>query len=200
MIENQSALSPPSTLNFLAKRRQKKFQSMLPDVLQLLSSTLKAGYSLTQGFEAVSQEVQEPAGKEFRRIVVEARLGREFADALSDSAERMKSDDFKWAVMAIGIQREVGGNLAELLLTVADTMVQRERLRRDVKALTAEGRMSAYILGVLPIGVGLMMYSLNKAYIQTLFDKSIGHVLLGIAGFMMVGGFAWMSKMVKVEV
>jgi tight adherence protein B len=168
--------------------------------LNLLSSTLKAGYSLMQGIEAVSREVGDPIGKELRRIVVESRLGRPLEESMHESAERMQSDDFKWAVMAIGIQREVGGNLSELLLTVADTMVQRERLRRDVQSLTAEGRISALVLIVLPPGVGAAMYALNKDYIMTLFREPTGHILLGVAGVMMVGGWFWMKKMIKVEV
>ncbi len=141
-------------VSFLAGRRRKKFLSQLPDTLQLLSGTLRAGYSLMQGVEAVSQEVEDPMGHELRRVVTESRLGRPLEESLDGVAERMDSADFSWAVMAIRIQREVGGNLSELLLTVADTMTQRERLRRDVRALTAEGRMSAIVLGLLPIGLG----------------------------------------------
>ena len=121
-----------------------------PDTLQLLASTLRAGYSLMQGVEAVSQEVSEPMGRELRRVVTEARLGRPLEESMEGVAERMDSGDFAWAVMAIRIQREVGGNLAELLVTVADTMTERERLRRDVNALTAEGKVSAIVLGLLP--------------------------------------------------
>ena len=132
----------------MANRRRKQFLAQLPDMLQLLSGTLRAGYSLMQGVEAVSQEVGDPMGQELRRVVTEARLGRPLEEALDGVAERMDSPDFAWAVMAIRIQREVGGNLAELLMTVAETMTQRERLRRDVAALTAEGRISAIVLGL----------------------------------------------------
>jgi tight adherence protein B len=194
------ALLPAGVLNLLAKRRQAKFSAMLPEMLQLLSSTLKAGYSLMQGVEAVSNEVPDPVGKELRRIVIESRLGRPLEEAMQESADRMNSDDFSWAVMAIGIQREVGGNLSELLLTVADTMVQRERLRRDVKALTAEGRVSAMVLGILPIGVGAAMYSLNKDYILTLVRDKTGPLLLGAAAVGMLVGFVWMRQTVKVEI
>ena len=107
-----------------------------------------------QGVEAVSQEVAEPMGRELRRVVTEARLGRPLEEALEGVADRMESGDFAWAVMAIRIQREVGGNLAELLVTVAETMTERERLRRDVDALTAEGKISAIVLGILPVGLG----------------------------------------------
>src|SRR5207249_7417387 len=106
-------LLPPGVLNFLAGRRKKQFQGLLPDMLQLLSGTLRAGYSMMQGVEAVSQEVAEPMGRELRRVVTEARLGRPLEESLDAVSERMDSSDFGWAVMAIRIQREVGGNLSE---------------------------------------------------------------------------------------
>jgi tight adherence protein B len=191
---------PPMLLKTICSRRRSKFISQLPDMLTLMASTLKAGYSLMQGVEAVSQEVQDPMGKELRRIVVEARLGRPLEEAMGDAADRMDSLDFNWAIMAITIQREVGGNLAELLLTVAETMTERERLRRDVKSLTAEGRMSAIVLGLLPPGLGVVMYGMNPAYIKVLFTDPTGQKLLGLAVVMIIAGILWMRKMVQVDV
>ena len=195
-----AALIPPAVVNFLASRRQKQFVALLPDTLQLLAGTLRAGYSLMQGVEAVSREVSEPMGKELRRVVTESRLGRPLEESLEASAERMDSADFSWAVMAIRIQREVGGNLAELLLTVADTMTQRERLRRDVAALTAEGKISAIVLGLLPIGLGIAMYLMNPDYISTLFDTTLGNFLLGGAILLAGVGFYWMKKVIEVDI
>jgi len=195
-----AALTPVATVNFLAGRRRKQFMSLLPDTLSLLSGTLRAGYSLMQGVEAVSQEVAEPMGQELRRVVTEARLGRPLEEALDGVSERMASPDFAWAVMAIRIQREVGGNLAELLLTVADTMVQRERLRRDVQALTAEGRVSAMVLGILPIGLGAVMFVMNPDYAGKLISDGLGNVLLGLAVVSMLIGFAWMKKIINIEI
>ncbi len=146
-------LAGPAFLDMKARMRQRKFETQLPDMLTLMAGALRAGFSLMQAVDAVSQEVQDPMGKELRRVVSESRLGRDLEDALDDTAERTGSADFAWAVMAIRIQREVGGNLAELLITVAETMVQRERLRREVKALTAEGRISAIVLAILPPGL-----------------------------------------------
>jgi len=168
-------------------------------MLQLLAGTLRAGYSIGQGFEAVSGEIDEPMGKELRRAVTEARLGRPLDEALEAVAFRMDSEDFGWAVMAIRIQREVGGNLAELLMTVSDTMVQRERLRRDVASLTAEGRMSAIILGLLPPGLGMAMFAMNREYISKLFSGT-GLILLVASIFMMLIGFVWMKKTITIEV
>src|SRR3546814_11310207 len=115
---------------------------------------MRAGSPLMQGVEAVAAEVSEPGGRELRRGVTVAGLGRPLEGSRDGVADRMGSADFAWAVMAIRIQREVGGNLSELLVTVADTMTERERLRRDVAALTAEGKISAIVLGILPIGLG----------------------------------------------
>jgi tight adherence protein B len=193
-------LIPPGALNFLSSRRKSQFESMLPDTLQLLSGTLRAGYSMMQGVEAVSQEVSEPMGRELRRVVTEARLGRPLEESLDAVAERMDSPDFGWAVMAIRIQREVGGNLSELLMTVAETMTQRERLKRDVKSLTAEGRISAYVLAVLPIALGFAMYALNPDYMSALFDETIGKAMLGGGVLMMIAGFLWMQSIVKIDV
>ena len=192
-------IGPVAVLNNLAGRRKRKFISQLPDALQLLASTLRSGYSLLQGVEAVSQEISDPMGAELRRVLVEARLGRPLEEALQDGADRMGSPDFDWAVMAVRVQREVGGNLAELLDTVGETMVQRERLRRDVKALTAEGRMSAILLGFLPPGIGFMMYTLNPGYMQSLFHDSMGKMMLVGASALAVVGFLWMKKMIEIE-
>ncbi len=191
---------PPAVLNFLASQRIRKFTAQLPDCLQLLASSLRAGFSFLQGVEAVAQEVSDPMGAELRRVIVEARLGRPVEDALDDCARRMKSPDFDWAVMAVNIQREVGGNLADLLQTVSVTMVERERLRRDVKALTAEGRMSAIVLGCLPPGLAMVFYATNPGYIRVLFTHVGGQIALGCAVFAMVVGFLWMKKVVDIKV
>jgi tight adherence protein B len=191
---------PKVALDIKVRKRQKAFVALLPDMLALLAGTLKAGYSITQGFEAVSQEVEEPMGKELRRVVTEHRLGRTLEDALDATADRMGSDDFAWTVMAIKIQREVGGNLAELLLTVSNTMTQRERLRRDVNSLTAEGRVSAFILGILPPGLAAVLYVMNRDYISQLFDDTLGYVFIGAALVAMAIGFAWMKKIITIEV
>jgi tight adherence protein B len=193
-------LIPGFAVRFKASRRQKAFMSQLPDTLNLLSSTLKAGYSFLQGVEAVSQEIEDPMGSELRRIVTEAQLGRPLEDAMDASAERMDSPDFAWAVMAVKIQREVGGNLSELLLTVSETMTERERLRRDVATLTAEGKMSAIVLGLLPILLGMAMWAINPDYINTLFTDGFGKVLLGASIFAASAGFAWMKKIINIDI
>jgi tight adherence protein B len=169
-------------------------------MLSLLAGSLRAGYSLVQGVDAVSKEVDGPMGRELRRIMTEAQLGRELEDAFEAAAARVQSKDFEWAIMAIRIQREVGGNLSELLMTVADTMVERERLRRDVATLTAEGKMSAIVLGIMPIGLGGFLYMSNQDYMKPLFSPGMGYMLLGVAVVMMGVGFAWMKKCITIEI
>jgi tight adherence protein B len=194
------ALIPPSVVNFKGKRRRKKFVSQLPDMLQLLAGTLKAGYSFMQGVETVSQEVEEPMGTELRRVVTEAQLGRPVEEALDGAAERMDSLDFAWAVMAVRIQREVGGNLSELLMTVAETMTARQRLRGEVQALTAEGRVSAMVLGGLPIGLAGMLYVINGEYMGLLFSESIGRIMLIGSSLLAGAGFLWMKKIIDIKI
>lgn len=193
-------IAPNYIVKFRASRRKKRFVRQLPDMLTLLAGTLRAGYSISQGFDAVSQEIEDPMGRELRRVMAESRLGRPIEEALEASAERTQSEDFAWAVMAIRIQREVGGNLAELLLTVAETMTQRERLRRDVAALTAEGRMSAIVLGLLPPGLAGVMWVMNPDYIGRLTRDGAGIMLLVVAGISMLIGFAWMKKIINIEI
>jgi tight adherence protein B len=194
------AMLPLVTVSQIATRRRKSFLGQLPDTLSLLSGTLKAGYSLMQGVESVSKEVSEPMGLELRRVVTESRLGRPLEESLEASADRMDSPDFAWAVMAIRIQREVGGNLAELLMTVSDTMVARERLRRDVASLTAEGRVSAYMLAAMPPCLAGVMYVLNKEYVTTLFTDGLGIAMVILASISMVVGFLWMRKIITIEI
>lgn len=137
---------------------------------------------------------------EMRRVLIEQRLGVDIEDALEGIAERMSSKDFSWVVMAIRIQREVGGNLAELLNTVADTLREREYLRRQVKALSAEGRMSAWVLGGLPIAMTVFMLLFRPDAIRPLYTEPLG-LLMIVAAIVLLGlGFTVMSKLVKVEV
>lgn len=191
---------PPAIVVYLAHKRRSAFQSQLPDLLSLLASTLRSGYSLMQGVEAAAQEVIEPTKRELQRVVTEARLGMPLEEALHNVSSRMNSRDFEWTVMAISIQREVGGNLAELLDTVADTMRARDRLRRDINSLTAEGRVSAVVLGILPVAIGFMIYVLNPDYIEGLFDETIGWIMVAGAGGLMLAGFFWMYKIIDIEV
>jgi tight adherence protein B len=183
-----------------ASRHRKKFEKQLPDTLTLISTSLRAGYSLLQAIEAVAAEAADPTAREFGRAMAEIRLGRSVTDAMNEVAERMESQDFEWAVLAISIQREVGGNLAEVLQTTAETMLQRNRLRREMHALTAEGRVSAIVLSALPIFLLGLIWAINPEYIEPLYKTTPGMVALGVAGVMIAVGIVWLQRIVTVEV
>ena len=187
-------------LSFKRARRLKAFKYGLADTLQLMSSSLSAGLSLAQSVDTVVREGNDPIAGEFRRALVEARLGVEIEDALESVAERMQSKDFEWVVMAIRIQREVGGNLSELLNTVAATIREREYLERQVQALSAEGRLSVWILGGLPPGFMAYLLVANPTYLKPLISTAIGYVALGTMGVLLTVGIFWMKKLVKVDV
>ena len=191
---------PWAWLGFKRSRRLKAFDSGLADTLQLMAGSLSAGLSLAQSVDTIVREGNEPITSEFKRVLVEARLGVNIEDALDGVSKRMESKDFSWVVMAIRIQREVGGNLSELLNTVADTLREREYLRRQVATLSAEGRLSAWILGLLPLLFMAYLTLTKWDYVKPMYTTPIGWVMLIGAGVLLSVGAIWMSKVVKVEV
>lgn len=180
--------------------RRRAFGEQLPDVLQLVAGSLRSGFSLVQALDSVVREGTQPAAEEFARALSETRIGVELEAALDRAALRMASDDLKWIVMAIRIQREVGGNLAEVLLTTVSTMRERAQTRRQVRALSAEGRISAYILLALPVGLGAFFFLTNPEYMRPLHTTNIGILMLIGSGVLMAVGSFWMSRLIKVEV
>jgi tight adherence protein B len=193
-------IAPVALLEVMAERRSRSFNSQLPDVLQVLASTLRAGFSLSQGLDALVEDTKPPMNAELRRALGGARLGLPLEDALLETAERVNSPDFSWTVMAIRIQREVGGNLAEVLDTVAHTMIERGRLRREIKTLTAEGRISAIILGALPVLLGLFIFAVNRPYIDELFHSTPGEVALMAGLVLELLGAWWMYRTIQIEI
>jgi len=181
-------------------RRQRKFAEALPDTLQLMSGSLSAGLSLAQAVDTVVREGSDPIAGEFRRVMVETRLGVELEDALDGVAERYDSPDFGWVVMAIRIQRQVGGNLAELFDTVAATLRERQYVRRQVAALSAEGKLSAYVIGALPPIFTLYLLATNRSYLRPLVHDPRGIVMVVFGVLWLSIGAFWMSRLVKVEV
>jgi tight adherence protein B len=191
---------PLVVLNFNIARRSKRMHAQLTDVLSILSSSLRAGHSFLQSLDLVAQEIGEPSSEEYRRLLAELRLGRELNDSLDAMALRIGSEDFKWAIVAVKIQREVGGNLAEILDTVAATLREREAVRGQVKALSAEGRLSMYLLCGLPFGVGIYMTLVNPEYLSLLWTTKMGLVMLAVGGSLMALGIIWMRKVVRIDV
>jgi Flp pilus assembly protein TadB len=187
-------------LNLLIARRRARFADQLPDLLQFIAGSLRSGFSLGQGLEAAVREGTQPVASEFDRALEDSRLGADLEDALDQVAARMESIDLEWAVMAIRIQRETGGNLAEVLSHTVETMRERSRLRRHVRSLSAEGRLSAYVLVALPIFVGGYLFLTRRSYLRPLYTTTVGIVMLGFAVLLIVVGSLWMSRLVKVEV
>jgi tight adherence protein B len=187
-------------LGFKRKRRVKRFNAGLADTLQLMSGSLSAGLSLAQSVDTVVREGNDPIASEFKRVLIETRLGVSLEEAMASVAERMGSKDFEWVVMAIGIQRQVGGNLAELLNTVAGTLRERDYLRRQVASLSAEGKLSGYILGGMPIAMLIYMQLVRPEYVKPLFTTMAGYGFLAAAAFLLLFGGFIMSRIVKVEV
>ena len=184
-------------LRFLARRRRKQFSEQLAETLQILSGGLRAGHGIAQCIDTVAREAESPTSEEFRRLTVETRLGRDFIDALSAVASRMGGQDLEWVIQAIEIQRDVGGDLAEVLDTVAGTIRDRTRIRRQAAALSAEGRMSALVLLVLPFGLAAVMAVSNPDYLSPLIQTGTGHVLLAVGLALMAAGGLWLKKIVK---
>ena len=192
-------LSMRMLLNFLIRRRRSAFADQLPDLLQLLGSSLLSGFSLLQALDAVVREASQPAAGEFARALAEARLGGDLEDCLDTVADRMGSDDLRWTVMAIRIQRGIGGNLAEVLATTVSTIRERGFLRRHVHALSAEGRLSAYVLIALPILAGGYLFITDPTYMRPLYTTGVGQFLLAGAFVLMVLGALVMRQMIKVK-
>ncbi|MCA0143718.1 type II secretion system F family protein [Blastococcus sp. LR1] len=185
-------------VKFKTGRRRAAFADQLDDSLQLMASSLRAGHSLLRAVDAVSTDASSPTSEEFARIVNETRVGRDLSDALDEVAERMASDDFVWVAQAIAIHREVGGNLAEVLDAVGHTIRERSAIRRQVKALAAEGKLSAVVLMGLPFCVFGFIAMSNPGYLSGFTESLVGYAMLAVAAVMLgVGGF-WLKKTVAI--
>ena len=186
-------------INFKVNQKVKKFNEQLPDTLQLIEGALKAGYSLNQSLAMVIKETKPPISEEFRITTNEIRMGLSEKAALENMAKRINSELFDWVVLAINIQREVGGNLAEIMDIIANTIREKERVLRQIKALTAEGKLSAYILIGLPIILGVALTFLNREYISVLYTTKLGFMMLGLAGVLMLVGIVWITRIIKID-
>jgi tight adherence protein B len=184
-------------LSIRARKRRRAFADQLDDTLQLLAGGLRAGHSLLRAIDAVSREADSPTAEEFARVVNETRLGRDLNESLDQTASRMGSEDFGWVAQAIGIHREVGGDLAEVLDEVGHTIRERNQIRRQVASLSAEGKMSAYVLLALPFVVlGILMLT-SPTYVAKFVQSPLGFVLMGVAVVMLTIGALWLKKVVS---
>ncbi len=193
-------VAPRLILEQRKRARFNAFHEQMPETLQMLAGSLRAGYGLAQGLDNVSREGPVPTATEFGRVLTETRLGVPLEDALAAMADRIASDDFRWVTVAISIQRRVGGNLAELMDTVAATLREREQVRRQVSVLSAEGRLSAVILIALPIVFALYLGATRPEYLQPLFTWPVGYGLLLLAAGLLAAGVAWIRQVIRIDV
>jgi tight adherence protein B len=180
--------------------RLNAFNKQLPDTITLLSNSLRAGSSFLQSIELVSRETPAPMGSEMGRVVREVNLGLGMDEALANMVRRIKSDDLDLMVTAIGVQQQVGGNLAEILDTIAFTIRERVRIKGEIRTLTAQGRYSGYLVAFLPIGIMITLNFINPEFMQPLFTELIGQALLALGAVMMAIGFFAIRKITDIKV
>lgn len=196
-------------LGFAANRRMNTFNDQLGDTLNLWVNALRSGYSVLQGMETIATELPPPVSVEFERVVQEVRLGLSVEQALNNMYRRVPSEDLDLVITAVNIQREVGGNLAEVLDTISFTIRERVRIKGEIRTLTAQGRISAWIISLLPVALALLLYSINPDYVSQLWIQErpfllpgipCGWLVIGIGGLMIgLGAFA-VQKMIQIEV
>lgn len=195
-----SFFAPRMYVGMLRGRRLKAFSEQLGDTIQLMVNGIRAGYSVLQAMEAVATEMGPPISDEFGRVVQEQQLGLTLEHAMDNMLRRVPSDDLDMMITAINVQREVGGNLAEVLDSIAFTIRERVRIKGELNAMTGQSRMSGYMIGMVPVALAGFLYLINPEYIGQLGDHICGYVMLGAAGFGIVVGFAVMTKMMQIDV
>lgn len=187
-------------LHRAAAKRLRQFSDQLGDALILIANSLRTGYSFLQAVEMVAREMAQPIAGEFDRLLREMSLGTVTEDALNNLARRMNSDDLDLVVTAVLIQRQVGGNLAEVLDNIGNTIRERVKIKAEIKTLTAQGRVSGIIIGFLPFGIGLAIFLTSPAYISVLFTHPLGHVMVGGAIVSQVLGIIFIRRIVNIDV
>ena len=194
-----AGISPYLYVRWRRRKRIQKLEGQLPEAIDLIARAVRAGHPLSAGFGMAAEEAPEPLATEFRITFDEQKFGLPFEEALLGLGDRVEIVDARILITAILVQREVGGNLSEILETIAETMRARFNLRRQVRVYTAQGRMSGYTLAALPILVGLVITIINPDYMQMLFHETVGRGMLVGAGTLQLMGFLWIRKIVDVR-
>ena len=190
---------PQILLQFLADKRRNTLETQLADALAIISSGLKGGYSFVQGLSMASEQLPEPISLEFARVIRLIQLGVDTPRALEQMSERINSYDYDMTVSATNIQLASGGNLSTLLERIAQTIRDRITLRRDIAALTAQGRMSGAILIALPLGIAVMLRVINREYFDLLLTTGLGNILLYLAAGQQAIGIYWIKKLLDFD-
>jgi tight adherence protein B len=191
--------APYFYIGWKKSRRILKLESQLPDAIDLIARAVRAGHPLSEGLRMASEEAPDPLASEFRITFEEQKFGLPFEEALLGLGDRVEVVDIRILITAILVQREVGGNLSEILEQISETMRARFSLKRQVRVYTAQGRMSGYTLAALPIFVGLGITLINPDYMQTLFQESLGRGMLATAAVLQMIGFLWIRRIVDVR-
>lgn len=186
-------------LGMKTSKRQRAFDGQLHDAMQIMAGNLRAGHSMMQALDSVAQQAPAPLSEEFARVINETRVGRDTGAALEETANRMDSKDMKWVAQAIMINRQTGGNLAETLDQVGETIRERGQIKRQVQALAAEGKLSAIVLMVLPFGVGGFIWLTNPGYLHQFTESLFGYAMLVIAAILLVVGGLWLRKATTIK-
>jgi tight adherence protein B len=192
-------LLPPLVVRYLQSRRRDRFNEQLAGMLQLLSNSLKTGYAIDRALETVAAKSPPPVSTEFERVTTEIALGTSVEDALSSLLLRIDSPDLEFIVTAILLHVRVGGNLAEVLDNISDTLRDRLQTKRDMQVLTAQSRASATIITALPILLALGLYVFVPGYFAPMTSTVVGYILLGVAGFLVLIGNVVISRMTQLE-
>ena len=165
----------------------------------MVANALRAGFSFMQAFELIAKEMDAPIGREVQKVVNEVNIGVDVETALDNMQKRVNSPDFELVVTAVVIQRQVGGNLAQILDTISDTINNRVRMRREIMTLTAQGRASGVVLALMPVGVGFIMSLVNPAYLRPLFEEPVGQACVAGAIVMEIIGFLVIRRIVNIK-
>ena len=181
------------------KERHKAFDNQLNDGITIISNSLKAGYSFLQAVAVVSEEMPDPFAKEFKKLLKEMSLGLSEEEAFKNLTNRMESEDLKLIINAIVIQKDVGGNLSEVLDNIGETIRERQKIKNELKTLTAQGKLSGFIVGALPVFLGLAIFLLNREYVSVLFTTKIGLILVFSSLVSEVLGFMMIRKIVDIK-
>ena len=193
--------APRWFVSYRQGQRLRAFSDQLGDSLNLMVNGLRSGYSVLQAMEAVSREMPSPISAEFARVVQEVQIGLPLEQALGNMLRRIKSDDLDLVITAINVQREVGGNLAEVLDVISFTIRERVRIKGEVRTLTAQGKYSGYVISLLPIGLALVLFCVNKPYVERLFTSGFCGWAMVVCGLLMIGtGFIAIQKIVTIEI
>ena len=194
------AIIPNFYVRYRRTKRLNAFEEFLPESIDLVGRALRAGHPLTSGFKMAADDGPEPVAGEFRRVFEEQRFGLPIQDSLLAMADRVNLVDVRILVTAILIQREVGGNLAEILDNLSAVVRARFTIRRQIRVYTAQGRMTGYLLSALPLILFMVLYTINAKYMSILFTDPVGKILVVVALTMQFIGFLWIRKIIKIEI